>query len=248
MYRENKFDYHPVMNYINLALSIDRRDFMESQFKEYAITKYKPFIISPFEEYKESTKISGRFVDDVNHHGTNISFFRCIKNWLETTDEQYGIFLEDDTSFETSKYWSFTWSEFIRSLPENWDIIQLIRLNDWSDGRSPKLSFRPRNWDDWGATCMMKREYAEKLVSSYMINDNEYLFDIKDTSLMPIIENLLFCGLGNCFNIPLFIECDLPSTYRRGYDVIHEVSKEKYRELWKASGENTQLSDFYLAS
>jgi hypothetical protein len=77
---------------------------------------------------------------------------RCVKNWLDTTDEAYGIFIEDDTSFETCKYWSFTWSEFVRSLPENWEIVQLIRLNDWSDGRSAELSLRPRQWDDWGAT------------------------------------------------------------------------------------------------
>jgi hypothetical protein len=246
MYRENKFDYHPVINYISLKNSVDRQNFMDNQFEQYSIQKYKPFIVQPYDEYKQSCNITGRFVDSVHHHGTNVSFFRCIKNWLDTTDEQYGIFLEDDTSFETSKYWSFTWSEFIRSLPENWEIVQLIRLNNWDDGKSPKLSCRPRNWDDWGATCMMKRTYATKLINTYTVNDNEYVFDIANTNLMPIIENLLFCELGYCLNIPLFIECDLPSTYNRGYDEIHELSKQKYKEFWKTQGLNTALSDFYL--
>lgn len=242
----NKFDSHSTLNYINLEQSTDRRDFMENQFRQYNISKYKPFVTKPFETYKESCKISGRFIDSVHHHGTTITFLRCIKNWLENTDEEYGIFLEDDTSFETSNYWSFTWSEFISSLPDNWEIVQLIRLNNWNDGRTPKLSCRPRNWDDWGATCMMKRSYADKLISSYVIGDNEYLFDIKDTNLMPIVENLLFCELGYCLNIPLFIECDLPSTYNRGYDEIHEMSKQRYKDLWKTQGLNTNLSDLYF--
>ena len=226
---------------------MDRREFMDRQFEEYGIKKYKPYIVDRYEEYKDSCKVTGRFIDSVNHHGTNIAFFRCIKNWLNTTDENYGIFLEDDTSLEPSNYWSFTWSEFIQSLPENWDIVQIIRLNDWSDGRSPKLSCRARNWDDWGATCIMKREYAKKLISSYVVNENEYFFDINKTNLMPIVENLLFCGLGNCMNVPLFVECNLPSTYNRGYDPVHDISKVNYLNLWKTDGLKTKISDFYLS-
>lgn len=146
---------------------------MENQFCEYEILKYKRYQIRPYSEYKDQCKVSGPFIHSVNHHGTTISFLRCIKNWYETTDEEYGIFIEDDISFETSKYWSFKWSEFVRSLPSKWEIVQLIRLNDWSKGGEAKLSCRPRNWDDWGATCMMKRSYAKKILKSYMLNENE---------------------------------------------------------------------------
>jgi hypothetical protein len=242
----NKFDLHSIINYINLEESIDRRNFMENQFHEYGITHYKSFVTKPFDTYKNNCKITGRFIDDVHHHGTTITFLRCIKNWLDDTNEEYGIFIEDDTSFETSKYWSFTWSEFVNSLPVGWDIIQVIRLNDWGDDRIPQLSFRSRNWDDWGASCIMTRSYAIKLISSYMINDTEYHLDILNTNLMPIVENILFCGLGSCYNIPLFIECDLPSTYKRGYDAIHELSKQKYKELWINSGLQTPVTNFYL--
>jgi hypothetical protein len=62
---------------------------------------------------------------------------------------------------------------------------------------------------------------------------------------MPIVENLLFCQYGYCLNIPLFIETDLPSTYNRGYDEIHELSKQKYKELWKTTGQQTKISDLY---
>jgi hypothetical protein len=218
---------------------------MERQFEEYGITKYEAFTARRYDEYKDSCKVTGRFVEGVNHHGTNITFMRCIRNWLDTTDEEYGIFLEDDTSFENSKYWTFTWSEFVESLPDNWEVVQTIRLNDWSDGRSPDLSCRPRNWDDWGATCMMKRGYAEKLISAYMVSDTEYFFDIAGTDLMPIAENLLFCGGGHCLNAPLFVECELPSTYNRGYEPVHAVSREKYAELWRTDGLNTKISDLY---
>ena len=240
----SRFDEHPVMNYINLCDSTDRRDFMERQFEEYGITKYKLFPTRRYEEYKDTCKVDGRFVDGVNHHGTNITLMRCIKDWLESTDEEYGIFLEDDTSFENSKYWTFTWSEFVGSLPENWEVVQTIRLNDWTDGRIPALSCRQRNWDDWGATCMMKRQYAKKLISAYMVSDTEYFFDIEGTDLMPIAENLLFCR-GHCMNAPLFVECELPSTYNRGYEPIHALSREKYAGLWRTDGSKTKISDLY---
>lgn len=240
----NKFDDHPVINYINLEDSIDRREFMERQFEEYGVLKHKVFTTRRYEHYKDSCAVMGRFVHGVNHHGTTITFLKCIKNWLESTDEEYGIFLEDDTSFETSNYWPFTWSEFVGSLPENWDIVQLIRLNDWRDGRSAKLSCRTREWDDWGASCMMKRDYAHKLINTYMINENEYLIDIVGTDLMPIVENILFCELGYCLNVPLFVEADLPSTYNREVDPIHEISKQKYLELWRY-GIIKSVSDLY---
>jgi hypothetical protein len=241
----SRFDDHPFMNYINLYESSDRRDFMERQFEEYGITKHKVFSVERYDDQKNSFKVSGRFVDSVNHHGTNITFMRCIKHWLETTDEEYGIFLEDDISFENSKYWTFTWSEFVNSLPENWDVVQPIRLNDWSDGRTPTLSCRPRNWDDWGATCLIKREYAKKIVSAYMVSDTEYFFDIAGTDLMPIVENLLFCGGGHCMNAPLFFEHELPSTYNRECDAIHALSRQKYADLWRTDGLKTKISDLY---
>lgn len=240
-----QFDDHPAMNYINLYESVDRRDFMERQFKDYGITKYKVYNARRYEEYKESCVVSGRFVDEVNHHGTNITLLRCIKHWLDTTNEDYGIFLEDDTSFETSKYWSFTWSEFVRSLPENWEVVQIIRLNDWGDGRIAILSCRLRNWDDWGATCIMTRAYAQKLIEAYMISDNEFIFDIVGTNLMPIAENLLFC-LGHCMNVPLVVEGDLPSTYYRGHDPIHDHSRTQYAALWAATGKSVKVSDLFI--
>lgn len=240
-----KFDEHPVMNYISLHESSDRQEFMERQFEHYGIQRRRAFLTPRYEEYRDSCSVSGRFVSSVNHHGTNIAFLRCVRRWLDSTDEEYGIFLEDDTSLETSDHWTFTWSEFVRSLPADWDVVQLIRLNDWSDGRSPELTCRPRNWDDWGATCMMRRGYAERLLGAYMVSDTEYNFDIAGTDLMPIVENLLFCGLGLCLNAPMFVECGLPSTYARGVEPVHETSREMYRELWRAKGSSTSLQDLY---
>ena len=240
-----KWNQSSRINYINLKESKDRFLFMENQFKEYNIQNYKRFSTERFEEYRERVIINGPYVESVNHHGTNITFLRCIKNWLDETDEEYGIFLEDDTSFITSHSWSFSWNEFFYCLPKNWEIVQLIRINDFSDHREAVLNIRNRQWDDWGASCMMRRSYAEKLLKSYMVNYNEYLFDIVNTDLMPIVENLLFTG-GVCYNVPLFIETDLPSTYKRGLDPIHEQSRLKYKELWETQGLNKSIKEFLV--
>jgi hypothetical protein len=126
---------------------------------------------------------------------------RCIKRWLDETDEPYGFFCEDDLSLETVKYWNFTWNDFIEYLPNDWECVQLMWVRDEMTG----VSLRERYFNDWAATAyILKRERAKKIIDTYY-RDGEFYFDIPDCDAQPIIENLVF-SLGKVYTFPLFVE------------------------------------------
>jgi hypothetical protein len=248
----SKFQNLPTINYINLHSSVDRMNFMETQFALHEVSNYKRYAISPFKDYQTEVTLSGQFVDSVmGQMGTIISFLRCIKNWYDTTDEPYGIFLEDDTSFEMSKYWNFSLSDFFNALPENWECVQLIRVHDWRTYKGePSLKCRQRNWDDWGATCAMTRGYAKKIIDAYIVSDNSYNIELLySKEVIPVIESMLFVDLGNVLNAPLFLEHNpTVSTYTDrnfiGQFLVHWNSREIYKKTWEQNGLNTSLLEF----
>ena len=92
---------------INLKSRTDRFDYIKQQLEENNLSNFN--IIEA---------IDGNSTDWENlvfnrHHlsltdselGATISHLSTIKKWLETSDSDYAIIIEDDLSFETVKYW-----------------------------------------------------------------------------------------------------------------------------------------------
>ena len=57
--------------------------------------------------------------------GDSITHVEMIKNWLDTTNEEYLILMEDDYDLSLIEYWNFDWEYLMNHIPENWDCIQL---------------------------------------------------------------------------------------------------------------------------
>ena len=112
-----------------------------------------------------------------------------IQNWYNKTDESYGFFCEDDLCLDTIQYWNFTWEEFIESLPENWDCVQLLCCGPNLD----EIKFRKRHWDDFSVGAyIVSRKYAKVLIESF-IGDDEFIFEYPDDELWaPLAENLIY--------------------------------------------------------
>lgn len=191
----------PSVYYLSLEESLDRREYLDSQFNSFNIGKINSVISKRFKDCNDI--IHGKYVDTLTDasKGCCTSHMRCIKNWLNNTNEPYGFFCEDDLSLETIKYWNFTWQEFIEQLPSDWECVQLM----WVKDEMPEIKLRERYFDDWSATAyILKRERAQKLVDTYYPND-EFYFDIPNSNLQPIVENLVF-SLGKVYTFPLFVE------------------------------------------
>jgi beta-1,4-mannosyl-glycoprotein beta-1,4-N-acetylglucosaminyltransferase len=226
----------PSVYYVSLEESQERRDNLESQFGFYNIVP-KAIISKRFSESKDVAY--GKYIDSLNEGTTGcvISHLKAIREWYETTDEDYGFFCEDDLSLETVECWDFNWQEFVESIPEDAECVQLFTIREKYD----TFEIRERQWDDWGATAyIITRDYAKKVIDTYIKND-QYCLEIPNQSVMPLIENILFASVGKTYTIPLFVEeVKFQSTFvgkdddvNDGQKKNHYIAHDKVLQWWK---------------
>lgn len=243
----NKLKNFPSVFYVSLEESIDRQDNIKSQFNEYEINPI-PLISK---RYSESTDVvNGRYVHEMNPGtiGCAVSHLKAIKKWYDETDESYAFFCEDDLSLETVKYWNFTWEEFIESIPEDADCVQLLCLRE--SGSFSDFRFRRREWNDWSVTAyIITRDYAEKIIKNHCI-ENEYRLEINGMSCMPLVEYIIF-NHGVTYSLPLFVEDPkFQSTFIKSSDHNHELhadthlkSHEIVLDWWKTEGKTLTMDN-----
>jgi tetratricopeptide (TPR) repeat protein len=170
---------------------------------------------------------------------------KAIKDWYENTEEEYGFFCEDDLSLDTVTYWEFSWGDFIKNLPNDWQCVQLMCIR----GEFDDIKLRSRYWDDWSATAyILKRTYAKVLIDSY-IKEESYHLELSDVEVMPLIENILFASTNKCYTIPLFVEnIDFKSTFEGDDDDVKDGQKRNHYfthdfvlNWWKEHGNSTTI-------
>jgi len=230
----------PQINCISLEESKERRETLLNQFLPYGINNIN-FLLS--KRYADSNDvIEGKYVHTLNEGtaGCCVSHLKMIQNWLNTTQEEYGFFCEDDLCLKTVNYWKKNWVQFLDTLPKDWECVQLLTIR--KDNLS--LQVRDRLWNDWGASAyILKRSYAEKIVNTF-IKDNKFILELPEpnTGVQPLIENLLFT-IGKTYTIPLFIEnIDFSSTFVKTDNDVdaatlhknnHIIASQKVLQMWK---------------
>jgi hypothetical protein len=253
-----KLKNFPSVNYISLYDNHERREFMENQFKKYGM-KGVVHLNHPYSKLKEYVKVIPEHSEEwikAGQLGITISHLMMIRTWLETTDEPYAIFTEDDISFKSLEYWNFTWDDFMSHLPKDWECVQLIRMESpfglecfdrmRLDLRE-SLSFNGR-W--WGASWMMTRKYAENIVNQHYPEPG--VFNLWHYVVMPISENILFFHRGYpVYNFPLLFENwqELKTTNssvseqeeddKSGRDLSQQITKH----LWVSMGSTLNLKE-----
>jgi len=159
---------------------------------------------------------------------------------LNESKSPYSIFVEDDVDLKLMKYWNFTWNEFIKTLPVDYDCLQLCCVRqDLSE-----IKLRKRQWDDWSATAyLLKRDYAIKLINKYYQNDI-FTLDVPN-DVQPLLENIVFSG--TTYMIPLFTEnLSFKSTshmvvLKEEYKPNHYESAVFIAKWWKDNGLTTTI-------
>jgi len=214
----------PFIRYCSLEESSDRRTKLENSFKQYGI-KFKSYISKRFHECNDI--VIGEYVHTLNDgtKGCAVSHLQMIKDWYESTDEDYGFFAEDDLSLETLQYWDFDWEQFIEKTPSDADCIQLLTIRD----EFSTFDIRKREWNDWGITAyIITREYAKRIIDTYISGD-EYRLEIPNSNVQPLVENLIFC-LGDTYTIPLFVEdTSFISTFENRDDDVNDGGKNNHK-------------------
>ena len=234
----------PLVRFVSLEESTDRRETLLKSFREYGIDS-KCYMSKRFHECQYN--VTGTFAHTLNEgtKGCAISHLQMIKDWYDSTDEDYGFFAEDDLSLETFQYWNFSWEDFVNETPEDADCIQLLAISDSIN----TLKIHERKWNYWGVTAyIITRDYAKKIIDSY-IKEDSYHLEIPGSSTQPLVENLIYT-IGKTYTAPLFVEnVKFISTFEnRDSDVNdggknnHKKSHELVLNLWKSISTSKSVS------
>jgi GR25 family glycosyltransferase involved in LPS biosynthesis len=259
---KEKLKNFPSVNFISIEESQDRRNNLYKNFSEYGIENVTPHIFERYDDSKHS--FIGEAYKTFCENGELgrapvTSHLKAIKKWYFDTDEEYTFFCEDDLTFESVKYWNFTWSEFFDKLPKDWECVQLclVREVDMFQFFEHGVKLRNRCWNDWsGCAYLLRRSHAKKLISNYHRNSEFNLdyagFDYYDRSqygwpLTPCIETIIFSHFSSIYVFPLFLE----DVYRtksslhfsdetRGWNFY---SYDVILEWWKENGKNLTIGE-----
>jgi hypothetical protein len=247
----NKLEGFPKTYYVSLEESKCRQEKLEKALGNYKVYP-KPILSKRFSESDDI--ITGKYLHQLNSGtaGCCVSHLKAIKYWYDSTDDDYAFFCEDDLSLETVEYWDFSWKDFIESLPEDAEGIQLLAIrNDFET-----FELRERYWNDWGATAyILTRDYAKKIIDTY-IKDDTFHLEVPNCEVMPLIENILFTSLGKTYTVPLFVEnIEFDSTFSKDQDddvnagqknnhkVAHEIVLNYWKNKMKGSPEVNKLEE-----
>lgn len=232
----NKLDgFYPVY-VINLESRLDRLNHIKKEFNRYGVTEYEVFNAVDGENtdfndivfQKENLQLSNAEL------GTTISHLKTISHWLETSDSEYAIIVEDDLSFETVDKWNFIFSDFIKSINKPYDILQLCIIQNYKINTNLHM----REKLDWSAACyLIKRDAGKKLIDKYFI-DNKYVLPQNRTA---VADSIVYSG-SKTLSIPLFTyNLELPSSINFEFNLsaeqtnkfsTHISSKKQTLEYW----------------
>ena len=161
--------------------------------------------------------------------GCVTSHLKAIKQWYETTDTPYAIFAEDDVSFDTARFWKFSWDEFMEKVPYDWDVIQLAIINPGV----VYASMHARWVNDFSTACfMITRHHAKKLIEHHCVGD-KFRLD-QGVKPRPVADDLIY-NCGRTYAIPLFhYKIELGSSIHPEHiEVFHKGSHQGILQHWK---------------
>ena len=216
--------------YINLDGQPERDAAMQSMCKYWELN---PTRISAFDGRNSSLNHILEGSHDIGissgEVGCVTSHLKAIKQWYETTDTPYAIFAEDDVSFDTARFWKFTWDEFVEKLPYDWDVVQLAIINPGV----VYASMHARWVNDFSTACfMITRHHAKKLIDHHCVGD-KFRLD-QGVKPRPVADDLIY-NCGRTYAIPLFhykIEMG-SSIHPEHIEVFHKGSHQGILNHWK---------------
>lgn len=242
----NKLEGFGPIYVINLESRQDRLEHIKKEFDTYGVKEYnilpayngETFNFNEIVFEREKIQLSN------NELGATISHLKTIEYWLNNSDSEYAIIVEDDLSLETVKYWNFTFNSFLNSINKKYDMLQLCIIHNY------KINTRlhMREVRDWSAACyLIKRDRAKSLLAKRFI-DGKYVLP---QTRAAVADSVIYEG-GKTLSIPLFtynmelessinIEFDKTAEETKKFDA-HKESKKQTLEYW----ENNDLPQLVL--
>jgi GR25 family glycosyltransferase involved in LPS biosynthesis len=179
--------------------------------------------------------------------GCIASHIKALKHWIDTSDSDYAIIMEDDFSFDTVDYWPFDWNYIKNNIPNSADIVQLIMIKNepisFNLHKKEKYLKNNKMTYEWSTACyLIKRSYAKQLVSLHY-SDGKYI--LPNHGYANQAADVILYSLGNAYAMPLFTHIlDPKNSINFNHSDFHTVSKNNIDYWWKNNAIKYQPKDF----
>lgn len=245
----NKLDGFGPVYLINLKDHKHRLNNAVKQFKQNGIKDYTIIEAVDGRNNDLSDLIVGKYPNlKPSEIGCVMSHIKALHHWLETSDSDYAVIMEDDFSFDTVQYWPWNWKYFMNNIPKDADIVQLIMIkNDpvkFSIHKKEQYDRKKIMSYSWSTACyLIKRSYAKKLVDmhytkrKYQLNDYGY----KNQAADVILYNL-----GTAYSMPIFTHIlDMKHSINQKHSDFHIRSKNNIDNWWKNNHSKYNKEQFF---
>lgn len=238
--RMNKLNNFGPVYLINLPDHKHRLKNAKEQFNKYGISDYT--IVEAVDGRKSTLSeiVEGNYPNlKSSEIGCLASHIKALSHWLDTSDSDYAIIMEDDFSFDTVEYWSFDWNYFISNMPIHAEIIQLVMIKNDPIRFNMHVKERQSSSNnmnyEWSTACyVIKRQYAKNLVKLHK-HGTKYSFD--SYGFKNQAADVILYGLGNAYSMPLFTHIlDEKHSINAKHGQFHARSKNTIDAWWKTNG------------
>lgn len=234
---------------INLKDHKHRLKNAQQQFKKYKVKDYN--IVEAIDGRKNdlSNIIIGNYPNlKPSEIGCITSHIKALNHWLNTSDSDYAIIMEDDFSFDTVDYWQWDWDYVIKNIPDSADIVQLILIqNDpvkFSLHKKQNYEHKKRMSYSWSTACyLIKRPYAKKIVDLHCYNGK---YKLDSYGFNNQAADVILYNLGNAYSFPLFTHIlDIKNSINNKHEEFHIRSKNNIDSWWKNNAQKYSKEQFF---
>ena len=237
MKKINKFKNNIPIYLINLKRDKERLDKMKKQFKDYGVSNYHVFeaVDGNKDNLEDMVGNFDKMLISKSELSCTISHIKAMQYWLQNSNSEYAIFMEDDISFETVDLWPWTFSDFLSKIDAVYNMLQLSIIHYFKVNTSIHL----REKFDWSTLCyLVNRERAEEIIKTYFI-DKKYYFPISPDD--AVADMALYRG-AVCYSFPLFVDRDEGSSIVDSRSHFHKNSREQVLKFWASKPKSLKKS------
>ena len=212
---------------------------MEEHLQYWGIENHTRISGLDGKEDDPSSYLKGRVPDNMNSGeiGCVLTHLRALKHFVEETDYDEVIIMEDDVDLSPAQHWTFTWRDVRKKLPINFDTCQFTIINP--NGIHLKLHHRFIN--DFSAACyIITRHHATKVLKCHQRGN---LWKIDQNIRPRAVSEDLILDSGKGYALPILnYRLDMGSAIHEEHiDIFHKDSKQGLEEFWKLNGQDILL-------
>jgi hypothetical protein len=243
----------PHIRYLNLDERVDRRDYLENEFKKYGISNYVRISANRYGPHNyedwEKQLIFEKRNNKISYISILVNQLQSIIDWYNENISETCLILEDDLNFSTVKYWPFDWDYLVSRLPCNWDCLQLHIIGE----RYVPMGLTRRTKNNHGATCyLINRRYAKKLIDMHYVNGkfkfyNNYGYEKNWPIYHYQSPDFVPYEIGITYSFPIFITNSTfgSDCYDGKINMMARKSDSLVLKWWREGSQKYSLDDLF---